>query len=40
MSDVKEHTEESNGLNNGSPAHKRLKKDIENGEESASKFLK
>jgi len=33
MSDVKEHTEESNGVSNGSPVHKKLKKDIENGEE-------
>lgn len=32
MSDFKENTEESNGVSNGSPAHKRLKKDIENGE--------
>ena len=39
MSDVKEHTEESNGINNGSPAHKRLKKDIENGEEASEYFV-
>lgn len=39
MSDFKENTEESNGLNsNGSPAHKRLKKDIENGEEASVEF--
>lgn len=35
MSDVKEHAEESNGVSNGSPAHKRFKKDVENGEEAS-----